>query len=194
MTEAPIGISEQTVHSLIDAVAASVPASEHDLMEMTHRELRAIAGSLLRGNNAGQTLQPTALVHEVYIKIVGNRVGPWEGTSHFIAVAARAMRHIVIDRARARHAGKRGGSARREPLTGVLHVDAAAPDILEIHSHLTRLAEVDPRRASVVELRFFGGLSVADVARVLGVSERTVELDWRSARAWLRQRLEESGA
>lgn len=164
------------------------------MMEVAYRELRAIAASIMRGSNAHHTLQPTALVHEVYLKIVGNRAEPWEGTSHFIAVAARAMRQIVIDRARARHAEKRGGHAKREPLTGVLQIDAAVPDIVEVHTHLTRLAEIDPRRASVVELRFFGGLSVPEVARVLSVSERTVELDWRSARAWLRQRLEEAGA
>lgn len=187
-------IPAESVQTLISAVAASVPTSEPDLMEATYRDLRAIAASMLRGQDARQTLHATALVHEAYLKIAGKRDEPWAGVSHFVAVAARAMRQIVIDRARARNAAKRGGGARRETLSGVLQDDAHEPGVLEIHEHLTRLALVDERRARVVELRFFGGLGMAEVARALGISERTAELDWRAARAWLRERLEEASS
>lgn len=187
-------IPEESVQTLISAVAASVPPSEPDLMEATYRDLRSIAASMLRGQNAQQTLQATALVHEAYLKIAGKRDEPWDGVSHFVAVAARAMRQIVIDRARARNAAKRGGGARRETLSGVLQDDAYTPGVLEIHEHLTRLSAVDERRARVVELRFFGGLGMAEIARALGISERTAELDWRAARAWLRERLEDTSS
>lgn len=129
-------------------------------------------------------------MHEAYLKIAGSRAEPWGGEAHFVAVAARAMRQIVIDRARARQSQKRGGDFERVPLTGVLRADAEAPDVLDVHTHLSRLAEIDPRRAAVVELRFFGGLEVSESARVLGVSERTIELDWRAARAWLRAQID----
>jgi RNA polymerase sigma factor (TIGR02999 family) len=194
MDTTPPSIADESVHTLISAVAASVPASEPDLMEATYRDLRAIAGSMLRGEDARQTLQATALVHEAFLKIAGRREEPWAGTSHFIAVAARAMRQIVIDRARARKAAKRGGGAHRETLSGVLEDDAETAGVLEVHEHLTRLAMLDERRARVVELRFFGGLGMAQVAQVLGVSERTAELDWRAARAWLRERLGETAS
>lgn len=193
MSQVPTEIAEVTVATLLKAVMASVPASEPDLMGAAYRDLRAIAGSLLRGKDARQTLQATALVHEAYLKISGRRDTPWTGEAHFIAVAARAMRQIVIDRARARNTAKRGGAQQRETLTGVLHVDAQSSGVLDVHTYLVKLAEIDPRRASVVELRFFAGLSVAEVATVLGVSQRTVELDWRAARAWLRKQIKESG-
>jgi RNA polymerase sigma factor (TIGR02999 family) len=190
MLESQSPKSDEAVDTLIRSMVASAGSSESDILEAVYRELRRIAGTLLRGQDALSTLQPTALVHEAYVKIAGSRDEPWAGEAHFIAVAVRAMRQIVIDRARARNAAKRGGGvARRESLSGVLSVDAEAPDVLDVHTHLSRLAELDPRRASVVELRFFGGLTIPEVARVFGVSERTVELDWRAARSWLRQSL-----
>jgi RNA polymerase sigma factor (TIGR02999 family) len=184
-------IETESVRSLIEAVAASVPASEPDLMEAAYRDLRAIAGSMLRGSDPGQTLQATALVHEAYLKIAGSRGSAWNGVTHFVAVAVKAMRQIVIDRARARKAAKRGGDRRRETLSGVLDVDADSGGVLEIHELLVRLHALDPRRAAVVELRFFGGLEMDEIARVLDVSVRTAELDWRAARAWLREQLME---
>lgn len=190
METLPTPNPDEMVNTLISAVAASIPPAEPDLMAATYRDLRAIAGSLLRGADARQTLQPTALVHEAYLKIVGKRDEPWAGVSHFIAVAARAMRQIVIDRARARNAAKRGGGLRRETLSGVLGEDAQHAEAIDIHEHLTLLAALDERRARVVELRYFAGLGMKEVALVLGVSERTAELDWRAARAWLRDRLE----
>ncbi len=190
METSPTPIPDESVKTLISAVAASIPPSEPDLMAATYRDLRAIAGSLLRGADARQTLQPTALVHEAYLKIAGRRDEPWDGVAHFVAVAAQAMRHIVIDRARARNAVKRGGGLRRETLSGVLRDDSEHTDAIDIHEHLNQLAALDARRARVVELRYFGGLGMKEVALVLGVSERTAELDWRAARAWLRDRLE----
>jgi RNA polymerase sigma-70 factor (ECF subfamily) len=189
MRGTPHHIAPESVDTLVQAMVISMPAAEGDILEAVYRELRRIAGTLLRGADAQQTLQPTALVHEAYLKIARNHDEPWGGESHFIAVAVRAMRQIVIDRARARNTAKRGGGAKRESLSGVLQVDAETPDVLDVHVHLERLAEIDARRAAVVELRFFGGLSIAEVARVFGVSERTVELDWRAARSWLRQSL-----
>jgi RNA polymerase sigma-70 factor, ECF subfamily len=176
--------------ALMSAVVGRAPGSDAELLEVVYKELRAIAGSHMRGLRADQTLQPTALVHEAFIKMVAGRETAWESRAHFIAVAAKAMRQILIDHARAKRAEKRGGDAQRLTLSGVMLSDSDSDyDALDVDAALTKLASVDVRQARIVELRFFAGLKVPEVALVMDVSERTVELDWRMARAWLRREL-----
>lgn len=200
---ATAGAADHEVADLLNAVLGGQSAVEAELMESAYRELRAIAGSYFRDQNAEHTLQPTALVHEAVLKISGRRATPWEGHTHFLAVAVRAMKQILVDHARTKKTGKRGGEANRVPLSSImeangspaefLRVDNAdEPDAIDFHETLNRLAAVDERRARVVELRFFAGLTIEQTAKVMGVSERTVELDWRFARAWLRRELKVS--
>jgi RNA polymerase sigma factor (TIGR02999 family) len=170
-----------------DAVAAD------QLLPLVYRELRAMAGAAFRGQPADHTLQPTALVHEVFLKIVDQTGVDWRDRAHFFAVAATAMRQILVDHARAAGAAKRGGNRQRVSLSRAQAADNGdAMDVLALHEVLDELARLDPRQARVVELRFFTGLSVSEAAEVLGVSKRTVDLDWQMARAWLSQALSES--
>ena len=191
-------VDSEEVESLLEAVAGGAVMGDAALLESAYTDLRAIAGAFFRGQDPALTLQPTALVHEAYMKIVGRRASAWEGQSHFIAVVARAMRQVLIDHARSRHADKRGGGFDRITLAGIESLgtshnqQSAADETLRIHEALSRLELVEQRQARVVELRFFGGMSIPQVARVLGVSDKTVELDWRFARAWLRRQLAES--
>ena len=155
--------------------------------------LRAIAS---RGGprEAGSTLQPTAMVHEVFAKLIRSRAATWNDRRHFFSVAAKAMRQIAIDHARASLSKKRGGAARAVRFVDAESAGGTDPvDLLALDEVLRELAGLHPRQAAVVELRFFAGLSVSDVADTLECSPRTVELDWRTARAWLRSRLGGSG-
>jgi len=153
------------------------------VMAVLYDELRSIARDQMQG--AEQTLQPTALVHEAYLRLV-RRTESWENRGHFLGYAARAMRSVLVDHARAKRRAKRGGGLEREPL----HAAAAwfeenRIDLLALDEALQRLAKEDPRQHRIVELRFFAGLENAEVARVLSVSPATVERDWAVARAWL---------
>lgn len=161
-------------------------------LRAVYHELRSIAASFFRQQAPEHTLQPTALVNEAVLRLLNAESPSWESRKHFISVAAKAMRHILIDHARRKNADKRGGRQERVTLSGVIRSDVAeAIDAIVLDETLTRLAEVDERQARVVELRFFAGLRVAEVAEVLGISTRTVETDWRMARAWLRRELAE---
>ncbi|MCC7293584.1 MAG: sigma-70 family RNA polymerase sigma factor [Phycisphaerales bacterium] len=161
-----------------------------ELLSRVYEELRAQARAFLDGRCPGNTLQPTALVHEAYLRLVGNQDIKWEGRSHFVAVAAKAMRHVLADHARARRATKRGGEWGRVSLSGIgTDGREVTFDALDIHEALEKLAALNERHARIVELRFFGGLTEEEAAQVLGVSERTVRGDWRLCRAWLRQQL-----
>ncbi len=146
----------------------------------------------------GHTLSATALVHEVYLKLAGPRDKPWEGRRHFYAAAVEAMRQIVLDHARARGCVKRGGGRVRLELdvAASLAADSVADEkeILALNEALSRLKDQDPRMAEVVGLRFFAGLSIQEVAAILGVSERTVKNDWKFAKAWLQRELRQRGA
>jgi RNA polymerase sigma factor (TIGR02999 family) len=171
----------------------SAPSDQADqLLPLVYDELRALAGHYLGGERAGHTLQPTALVHEAFVRLAQQSRVDWQGRSHFLAVGAQAMRRILIDHARGRGCAKRGGEGRRVPLD---RLDPAVPvppsDLLALGEALERLAELDPRQARVVELRCLGGLNMDEVAGELGVSKRTVEGDWKMARAWLRRALRE---
>jgi RNA polymerase sigma factor (TIGR02999 family) len=170
---------------------AGSPAARSALVTLLHRELRAVARRLLRSEPAGHTLQATALVHEAYLKLVDQRRVSWRDRAHFLAVAAGIMRRILVDGARRRHAQRRGGLAQRVELDDELPAFAGhdAQDVLEVDQALTELARLDPGLARVVELRYFGGLSVEEAAEALGVSRATLHRDWAMARAWLHRRL-----
>ncbi len=155
-----------------------------------YKELRAIAEVCFRGQNQGHTLQPTALVNEALAKMIRSDSKQWESKSHFLGVAAKAMRHILIDHARKKRTSKRGGEFGRVTLSGVMISNSQEGfDALDVDEALIKLERVDQRQARIVELRFFGGLYTMQIADVLGISPRTVELDWRFARAWLRREL-----
>ena len=161
-----------------DAFPRLVAVAYDDLKTIAHRRL------LARQDN---DLATTALVHEAYLKLVGGSGGQWESRAHFYAFASHAMRHILVDHARREHAARRGGTAVRIPLEeGALPAtDDAAADVLAVEETLQRLASVQPRMARVVELRFFGGFTVTEVADVLGMSPRSVEREWTRAKAYL---------
>ena len=161
------------------------------LVPIVYRQLQDIARRELRGERQGHTLQPTALVHEVFLRLVGQREASWENRAQFFAVAAQLMRRILVDHARAHLAEKRGGAAPRVTLTDADGIGAAAADVelLGVDQALSRLAEFDPDQARVVELRYFAGLNVEETAHVLGWSPRTVKREWRTAKAWLFEQL-----
>jgi RNA polymerase sigma factor (TIGR02999 family) len=160
------------------------------LFDAVYGELHAIARRLMRSQRPEHTLQPTALVHEAYLKLAdASRVG-WEGRAHFLRVAARAMRQILINHARDRSAKKRGGGRTRVALQEELVGESdRAIEVLELNRALERLASLDARMAQVVELRVFAGMPVREVAHVLGVSPRTVDNDWKVAKLWLTDEL-----
>jgi RNA polymerase sigma factor (TIGR02999 family) len=160
------------------------------LMPMVYDEFRGIAGRYLGREKPGHTLQPTDLVHEAYLKLVDQKRVDWQGRTHFFAVGAMAMRRILANHARDKGRLKRGGSSAKIELRDDLAISGnREEEILAIDEALNRLAELDPRHAKVVELRFFGGLTGEEVAEALGVTRQTVQNDWRVARAWLRREL-----
>jgi RNA polymerase sigma factor (TIGR02999 family) len=166
------------------------PEAEERLIAVVYKELRRLAASYLRQEAAGHTLQPTALVHEAYLRLTHMEAVDWESRSHFFAVAARLMRHILVDHARAQLAEKRG---ERFTIVGLDEALVASPDkapeILALDEALDRLARFDPRQCRIVELRFFSGMNEEETGRVLGISSRTVKRDWRAAKAWLYREL-----
>lgn len=158
------------------------------LLPLVYEELRRIASRQLRAERPEHTLAPTALVHELYLRLVDQRRANWENRAQFFGVAAQLMRRILVDHARARRAGKRGGLATLMSLDGVEAAGddgAAIADVIAIDEALDRLALQDPDQARIVELRFFAGLNVEEVAHLVGRSARTVKREWRLARAWL---------
>jgi len=164
------------------------------LVPLVYAELRRVAARALRGERQGHTLQPTALVHEAYVKLLGQQT-PWQNRAHFLGCAAHVMRNLLVDHARARRADKRGGAGVNVTLGDELAIEAARDlDVLALHEALEQLGTLDARQARVVELRYFGGLSVEEAAEVLEVSPATVYAEWAVARAWLRRRLREAGA
>ncbi len=156
------------------------------LVPHVYAELRRQADRYLRGQRPGHTLQATALVHEAFLRLVDQTHVSFKDRAHFFAVASRAMRQILVDHARRRHAGKRGGDATRLVLEdGTASVEPRGVDLMALDGALTRLEELDPAQARLVELRFFGGLTIEETAVVLGCSPATVKRSWSSARAWL---------
>ena len=164
-----------------------------ELMPLVYDELRRLAAGYLRRERPGQTLQATALVNEAFVRLSQERGKAFENRTHFLAIAALSMRQILVQRARAKHANKRGGGADRitldESIAGAAPPPNEGVDVLALDAALTRLAELDPQQAKVVELRYFGGLTIEETAETLEISPATVKRQWTLARAWLRTEL-----
>jgi RNA polymerase sigma factor (TIGR02999 family) len=163
-------------------------AARDALIPVVYEHLRRIARHHLRGERAGHTLQTSALINEAYLKLVDQTVS-WQDRNHFFGIAARLMRQILVDHARARQRLKRGGDQHQISLTAAEHEGAQARDLLALNEALEALAKIDPLRSQIVELRFFGGLTIEEAAQVMRVSTPTVERGWRAARAWLQTEL-----
>jgi RNA polymerase sigma factor (TIGR02999 family) len=163
-----------------------------ELMPLVYSELRRLAKHYLRSERKDHTLQPTALVNEAYLRLVDQRNPNWKNRAQFYGIAAQLMRRILVDHARLRKADKRGGSKQqRVSLSNATGLETGPDfDVLALHEALEELAVFDPQQARIVELKFFGGLSIEEVAEVVGVGHATVERDWKLARAWLRRRIE----
>ena len=176
--------SEHATRALTTLAGGDAQGAE-TLMPLVYEELRQLAGQYMRGQSPSHTLQATALVHEAFIKLIGGKAA-FADEAHFYAVAARAMRQVLVNAAESSRAQKRGGDRKRFTLdTGDLRDEVTETGIIEIHEHLARLESLDARKARVVEMRLFGGSTMEHIAHVLGVSLSTVESDWRMARAWL---------
>jgi RNA polymerase sigma-70 factor (ECF subfamily) len=179
----------------VDRGAETTPRSVDGLFTAVYGELRRLAASYLLREHAGHTLQATALANEAYLRMVDQTRVAWRGRTHFFAVAAQAMRRILVDHARARLRDKRGGSFERvtfvEDVSPDLGEECSFEDVLALDEALSKLAELDDRQAKLVEQRFFGGLSVEEAATELGISLRTAEADWTHAKAWLSRALTE---
>ena len=174
------------------AAAQGEPGGADELFALVYGELRQLAAAALGRERAGHTLQPTALVHEAWMRLAGADPAAWQGRAHFFGAAARCMRQILVEHARGRERLKRGGGWRRVELEeGVAMAGDEELDVLALDRALERLAALSARQARVVELRFFSGLPVEAVAELLDLSARTVEREWRFARAWLAQALAE---
>ncbi|MEM7260495.1 MAG: ECF-type sigma factor [Planctomycetota bacterium] len=164
------------------------PYSAEEILPLVYEELRNLAAARIAGEHAPQTLQATALVHEAYLKLLGPEeaeASGWSNRAHFFGAASEAMRRILIDRARARGAQKRGGGYRRLQLDACLALDTTPREVLDLDDALSRLLDANPQRGELVKLRFFGGLTVEQAAAVLGISRATAERAWTYARAWL---------
>jgi len=183
--------SPQSLTTLLKAWSHGDVAARDQLLPLVYNELRRRAARSLRRAEAGQTLQATSLVHEAYLRLSSQNPG-WKNRAHFFAVASQVMRWILVDHARARQAAKR--LATMMTVADEADSQPRALDIISIDEALNELALVDPQRAQVVELRFFGGLRHEEVASTLGVSLRTVKRQWRVARAWLHQRVAQERA
>lgn len=181
------------VSEIVAGIERGEAACAENLFPLVYDELRRLARAYMARESPGHTLQPTALVHEAYLKLVDQTRASWKGRTHFFAVGAQVMRRLLIDHARHRGAAKRGADWKQVTLSKAIDQggsdEIGVEQLLAINGALERLAEVDEREAKVVTLRFFGGLRVPEVAEVLGVSKRTVEGDWRHARAWLLREL-----
>jgi RNA polymerase sigma-70 factor, ECF subfamily len=190
------------VTALLDQARAGRAEAIEALLPLVYAELRRVAAAYMRRERPGQTIQATALVHEAYLRLMRERNVDWQNRSHFCAIAANSMRQILVERARARRAAKRGGEWARVSLhEGLVGGKEPEVDIEALDEALERLARRDPDQARLVELRYFGGLTIEETAAVLGVSPATVKRSWMVARAWLkkelapeRDRTHESGA
>jgi RNA polymerase sigma-70 factor (ECF subfamily) len=182
------------VTRLLGAWREGEPGAGDRLIPLVYPDLRRLAARCMAGERRDHTLEPTALVHEAYLRLVGDGQPRWRDRLHFFAVASRTMRRVLVDHARARRTAKRGGGAVRIPLDGAQGAVQAPPEtLLEVDRALDELAALDPRKARVIELRHFGGLTMEETAAVLGVSAATVALDGRMARAWLVSRVRGGG-
>lgn len=189
----PLPPAPEITH-LLQAWRAGDDGALDRLTPLVYGELRRLAHARMRQEHPGHALQTTALVHEVYMRLVDARGVDWQDRAHFFAVCARAMRQILVDAARTRGARKRGGAAAAVPFDERLAVSPARdPELIALDEALTQLSAADPRQGQVVELRYFGGLSVEETADVLAVSPQTVMRDWKLAKLWLVRALRHAG-
>src|SRR5262245_46120151 len=182
------------VTEMLAAIEAGDGKAAAELLPLVYAELRKLAAARMAAEAPGQTLQGTALVHEAYLRLVGDgRSRDWGGRSHFFAAAAEAMRRILVEKARRKRRVRHGGELRKHRLEGnepAIASAADALDLLALDQALTKLEAASPRRAKLVKLRYFTGLTLPDVAKVLGVSQSTAEADWTYAKAWLKREME----
>jgi RNA polymerase sigma factor (TIGR02999 family) len=179
------------VTQILRAIAAGDPSAASQLLPLVYDELRRLAAHKLAQETPGQTLQPTALVHEAYLRLVDQGSGqPWDSRGHFYAAAAEAMRRILVESARRKQAVKHGGGRRRVPLEEFHRVAESPEDLLDLDEALSGFAAEEPDKARLVQLRFFAGLSTADAAAALGISVATAERWWTFARVWLYSELQ----
>jgi RNA polymerase sigma-70 factor (ECF subfamily) len=180
--------SPQQVTQLLVAWSGGDQAARDELMPLVYEELRRLAHQCIRRERPGHTLQTSALLNEAYLRLVDQKNIHWQGRAHFFGIAARLMRQVLVDYARNRRYAKRGGDARRVSLDEAMIVsEERAADVVALDDALKSLAEIDPRQSQIVELRFFGGLTIEETAQVLAVSPGTVMRDWTLAKAWLRR-------
>lgn len=184
------------VTQILGEISSGDASAAQRLLPHVYEELRALAGSFFRQQRSDHTLQPTALVHEAYLKLVAYQDDSFRNRRHFFDVAAMAMRQLLTDYARRSKAAKRGGDALRVTLDDSSAVDFSKfdVDLSALDESLSKLSRLDSRQGRIVELRFLAGLSIDETAEILGISPRTVKLDWQMARAWLRRELKEAGA
>ena len=182
--------SRGDVTRLLADLSAGRDEAREKLIPLVYDELHALAALHIRRQKPGHTLQATALVHEAYLRLGGDDKAEWESRAHFLRIAAKVMRSVLVDHERRRQSEKRGGGRRRVPLLSTVEItEDPTHSLLDLDAALDRLAGMDPQTAQVVELRFFGGLSVEDVGRVIGISPRTVNREWTLAKAWLRKEM-----
>ena len=192
--EAASAAAQHDVTRLLRAWGAGDESALQQLMPLVYQELHRLAHRYMAGEQPDQILQTTALVHEVYLRLVDAKAVDWQDRAHFYALCARMMRRILVDFARSRTYQKRGGGAAPMQLDEALTVSVGSgSELLEVDNALQRLSTLDPRKSQVVELRFFGGLTVEETAVALKVSAETVMRDWRLAKAWLTRELERDG-
>lgn len=196
----PWGVHDQdeaALRALLERAGDGDADAASRLFELLYPNLRAIAGKVFREQRGPHTLQPTAVLHEAYLKLFGNAArggAAWENRAHFLNVAARAMRQVLVNHARDKHADKRGGDAVRVTLSDAEPAgDAFEPGVLDIDAAITELAALDERQGRIAELRVFGGMTNPEIAQALGVSLRTVELDWSMAKRMIARRLSRDG-
>ena len=187
----PISSGENGVSGLLQAWKAGDQGAFARLVPLVERELHKIAKRYMQQQAPGHTLQTTAVIHEAYLKLAGDAERDWKDRSHFLAVAAKAMRQVLVDYARSQNAAKRGGEFAIVTLEdGLTAARDTAADVVALDAGIEALAKVDPRKAQVIELRYFGGLSVEETARMLNISPETVARDWKFARAFLRREMQ----
>jgi RNA polymerase sigma factor (TIGR02999 family) len=183
------------VTRILSAIEQGDPKAPERLLPLVYEELRKLAAQRLAHESPGQTLQATALVHEAYLRLIGSGTPSWNSQGHFFSAAAEAMRRILIENARRKRTEKHGGDFKRVELDGVdLAESLPSQDVLAVDEALAKLAEEDPTKAELVKLRYFGGLSVEDAGRVLGISRATADRYWAYARVWLFSELSDADA
>lgn len=184
------GSDRESLLEVLESVAAGQGRSASELLPLVYKELRALARSRMAQLTPGHTLQPTALVHDAYLRLVGDCDPGWDGRGHFFGAAARAMRDIVVEHARAKAALKRGGDRQRYDMADLeFELEGTPDDILAVHEAVEELEAADPRKGQIVNLRYFARFTVAETATILGISEATVRREWRFIRSWLQKAL-----